>query len=144
MALSMIKQYSSLSRFSGVDVISGDPLPEQVWSDKAWATEFADGLKLDGLTLSWAACAVYLRNQNYAIPAGSYTFTPNPAYSTSVVVWLDPTSGDNLAVDETLLDGLHDAPAAPVVEGDFLRLAWGTMGAGASEMALHVLRHVEV
>jgi len=136
------QQYSNLSRFAGVDMETGKSLPEQIWSDKVWATEFADDLTLNGLALSWKACAIFLRGRSYAIPAGSHTFMADPTYSTSVIVWLDPTSADNLTIDEVLLDGLHDSPAAPVVNGDFLRLAWGTVGAGATEMTLHVLRHV--
>ena len=137
------QQYSNLSRFVGVDMETGKSLPEQVWSDKVWATEFADGLTLNGLALSWKACAIFLRGRSYAIPAGSHTFMADPTYSTSMIVWLDPASIDNLTIDEILLDGLlHDLPAAPEVVGDFLRLAWGTVGAGATEMTLHALRHV--
>ncbi len=143
MSIQCIDQISNLSRFTGVDLETGEPLPEQIWSDKVWVTEFADALALDGLMLSWSACTIYLRGQNYAIPAGTHTFTADPTYATAVIVWLDPTSVDQLTVDELLLDGLHEPPAAPTVGADFLRLAWGTIGAGAAEMALHVLRHEE-
>ena len=136
------KQYSNLSHFIGVDMATGEPLPEQVWSNKVWTTGFADALSLTGLTLSWSACTIYAHGQSYAIPAGMYTFAANPTYSTAVIVWLDPASADNLAVDELLLDGLHEPPAAPTAGDDFLRLAWGTIGAGAAEFALRVLRHV--
>jgi len=144
MPLEFVNQYSTLSRFIGVNRETEKPLPEKVWSNKAWATEFADGLTVAGLTLSWAACTIYLRDQSYAIPAGEHTLTADPTYSTAVVVWLDSTSGDNLTVDEILLDGLHEVLATPRVGEDCLRLAWGTVGAGAVEMTLHVLRHVEV
>lgn len=144
MPLKFTEQYSNLSRFIGMDKETELPLPELVWSDKAWVTEFADALTLTGLTLNWTACTIYLRGQNYAIPAGSHTLTADPAYSTAVVMWLDPTSDDNLVIDEILLDGLHDAPAAPMAGNDCLRLAWGTVGAGATALTLHVLRHVKV
>lgn len=136
------QQYSYLNRFVGVDPDTGELLPEQVWSDKVWATEFSDGLALKGLALSWKGCMVYLQGRSYAIPAGSHVFGADPIYATSVIVWLDPTSIDNLTIDEVLLDGLHESPAAPAVVGDFLRLAWGTVGARATEMTLHALRHV--
>lgn len=144
MAIVYTEQYSSLSRFIGVDLVTKAPLPERVWSDKAWSTEFADALTLDGLKLTWTACAIYLRGQSYAIPAGSHTLTADPVYSTAVMVWLDPTSADNLTVDEILLDGLRQIPDAPRAGEDCLRLAWGAVGAGAVELTLHVLRHVEV
>ena len=143
MPLEFTEQYSSLSRFVGVDQVTQAPLPEQVWSDKVWTTGFADALSLTGLALSWSACTIYAHGQSYAIPAGMYTFAANPTYSTAVIVWLDPASADNLTVDKLLLDGLHDPPAAPTIGEDFLRLAWGTISAGAAGFALRVLRHEE-
>ena len=38
---------------------TGEPLPEQVWSNKVWTTGFADALSLTGLTLSGSACTIY-------------------------------------------------------------------------------------
>ena len=137
------KQYSNLSHFIGVDMATGEPLPEQVWSDKVWTTGFADALSLTGLALSWSACTIYAHGQSYAIPAGAYIFTADATYAKAIIVWLDPTSIDLLTIDEIMLDGLHEPPAAPIAGDDFLRLAWGTVGAGATEMLLHVLRHEE-
>jgi hypothetical protein len=144
MPLIFTEQYSSLSRFIGVDPITEALLPEQIWADKAWATGFADALSLVGLQLSWTACTVYLHGQSYTIPAGEYMLTADPTYATAIVIWLDSISSDNLTVDEIVLDGLHQAPAAPIVNDDCLRLAWGMLGASATELTLHVLRHVEV
>ena len=143
MAIAYQQQYSTLSRFTGVDIETGEPLPERTWSDKVWTTEFAAALTLTGLTLHWAACTIYAHGQSYAILAGAYIFTADATYAKAIIVWLDPTSIDLLAIDEIMLDGLHEPPAAPIAGDDFLRLAWGTVGAGATEMLLHVLRHRE-
>ena len=141
MPIQFVDQISTLSVFTGVDVETGEPLPTEKWSDKVWATEFANALRLNGLRLSWADCVVYCHRVAYAIPAGSYTFVADPTHSTSVVIWLDPTSPDNLTIDLVLLDGTQDPPLAPVAQDDVVRLVWGTIGAGATEMELNVLRH---
>lgn len=143
MPIEFVDQISSLSVFTGVDQETGDLLPTEIWSDRAWVTEFAEGLQLDGLVLSWEDCVIYHHRAVYAIPAGSYTFTADPVYSTSVVMWLDPTSPDNLTIDVVLLDGTREAGAAPVAVDDIVRLAWGAIGAGATAMTLNVLRHKE-
>ena len=143
MAIQYVDQISTLSVFAGVDMETGEPLPVEKWSDKVWATEFAEALRLNGLRLSWTDCTVYCHRAAYAIPAGSYTFVTDPTYATSVVVWLDPTSPDNLTVDLVLMDGARCFPDAPVVAGDVVRLAWGTIEAGAADMELNVLRHKE-
>ena len=141
MAIEFVDQISSLSVFTGVDMETGEPLPTETWSDKAWVTEFAEALALNGLTLSWGDCTIYHHRVTYAIVAGSHTFTANPTYSTSVAMWLDPTSPDSLTIDVVLLDGTQEPEAAPVAVDDTVRLAWGTIGAGATEMTLNVLRH---
>ena len=141
MAIQFVDQISALSVFTGTDEETGEPLPTETWSDRAWATEFAEALALDELALSWADCVVYHHRVAYAIPAGSHTFTADLSYSTSVVIWLDPTSPDNLTIDVMLLDGAQEPEAAPVAVDDIVRLAWGTVGAGATVMTLNVLRH---
>lgn len=143
MPIQFVDQFSTLSVFTGSDMETGKPLPTETWSDKVWATEFAEALTLAGLTLSWTDCTIYHHRQAYAVPAGSHVFGADPTYATSVVVWLDPTSPDNLTIDTVLMDGTQEAPAAPIVVDDILRLAWGVIGAGATEMTLNVLRHVE-
>ena len=143
MSIQFTDQISTLSIFVGTDEETGDPLPTETWSNKVWATEFAEALSLDGLTLSWADCVIYHHHVAYAIPAGSHTFTADLSYSTSVVIWLDPSSPDNLTIDVVLLDGTKESLPAPVAVDDIVRLAWGTIGAGASEMTLNVLRHGE-
>jgi len=142
MSIQFVDQISSLSIFTGVDMETGEPLPTETWSDKAWVTEFAEALALNGLVLSWTDCVVYHHRVAYVIPAGSHVFTADPAYSTSVVVWLDPASpDDNLTIDVVLLDGTQEPEAAPIAADDIVRLAWGTIGAGATEMTLNVLKH---
>ncbi len=141
MAIQFVDQISSLSVFTGVDMETGEPLPTETWSDRVWVTEFTEVLALDDLELSWAECVIYHHRVAYVIPAGSHTFIADPAYSTSVVIWLDPSSPDNLTIDVVLLDGTQEAEAAPVAVDDIVRLAWGTIGAGAMEMTLNVLRH---
>jgi len=136
-----VDQISSLSVFTGVDEETGEPLPTETWSDKVWATEFAEALSLDGLVLSWVACNVYVHGVTYAITEGSHEFTADADYSTSIVIWLDSGPSDNLTIDIVVWDGEHGAPPAPTVGDDIVRLAWGTIGAGASEMTLNVLRH---
>ena len=143
MSIQFIDQISALSVFTGTDEETGEPLPTETWSDRAWATEFAEALALDELALSWADCVVYHHRVAYAIPAGSHTFTADLSYSTSVAIWLDPSSPDNLTIDVVLLDGTQESEAAPVAVDDIVRLAWGTVGAGATEMTLNVLRHGE-
>ena len=143
MSIQFVDQISSLSAFAGTDEETGEPLPTETWSDKAWATEFAEALSLDGLALSWTDCVIYHHGVAYAVPAGSHTFAADPSYSTSVVIWLDPTSPDNLTIDIVLLDGTQEPEAAPIAVDDIVRLAWGTIGAGAAEMTLNALRHVE-
>ena len=138
-----VDQISSLSVFTGVDMETDEPLPTETWSDKAWVTEFAQLLRLGGLTLSWGDCVIYHHRVAYAIPAGSYAFAADLTYSTSVVIWLDPTSPDNLTIDVVLLDGTQEAEPAPVAGDDIVRLAWGTIRAGVTEMTLNVLRHEE-
>ena len=141
MSIQFVDQISSLSIFTGVDMETEEPLPTETWSDRAWVTEFAEALTLNGLALSWADCAIYHHRVAYVIPAGSHTFAADPTYSTSVVMWLDPPSLDNLTIDVVLLDGTQEAEPAPVAVDDIVRLAWGTIGAGATEMTLNVLRH---
>jgi len=141
MTIQYVDQISSLSIFTGVDQETDQPLPTEIWSDRVWVTEFAEALALNGLVLSWTECVVYHHRVAYVIPAGSHTFTANSAYSTSVAVWLDPASPDNLTIDVVLLDGTQEAEPAPVAADDIVRLAWGTIGAGATEMTLNVLRH---
>jgi len=143
MPIQFVDQISSLSVFTGVDEETGAPLPTETWSDKLWATKFAEALSLSGLTLSWGACTIYHHGVNYSITAGSHVFTADVDYSTSVVIWLDPTAGDNLTIDIVVLDGAQAGPPAPVVGDDIVRLAWGSIGAGATEMALNVLEHRE-
>ena len=143
MPIEYVDQISTLSVFTGADMETGEPLPTETWSDKVWVTEFTESLRLSGLTLSWGACVIYHHRAAYAIPAGSYTFMADPTYSTSVVIWLDPTSPDYLTIDVVLLDGTQEGEPAPVVTDDIVRLAWGTIGAGATEMVLNVLRHRE-
>lgn len=141
--IKFVNQISSLSIFTPIDLDTGAPLSTEVWSDKLWATEFAEGVRLDGLTLSWSDCKIYHQRQTYTVPAGSYDFMADPAYSTLVLIWLDPVSPDNLTIDLVLLDGLNEPLGAPVAGGDIVRLAWGTLGAGATTLDLSVLRHVE-
>jgi len=141
MSIQFIDQASSLSIFTGTDEETGEPLPTETWSQKAWAAEFAEALSLDGLVLSWGACNVYLHGETYAVTEGAYEFSADADYPTAIVIWLDTESDDNLTIDIIVLDGEHVPPAAPAVAGDFLRLAWGTIGAGATEMTLNVLRH---
>ncbi len=143
MPIQFVNQKSALSAFTPVDRDTGEALPTETWSDKVWTTEFAEALTLDGLTLAWRACRVYHRHQVYAIAAGVHAFTADPMYATSVVIWLDPTSPDNLTVDIVLLNGVSDPPAAPLVSEDVVRLAWGVIPAGASAFMLNALRHVE-
>jgi hypothetical protein len=142
MAIQFVNQISSLSVFTPVDMETGESLPTQTWSDKLWCTEFAEALSLDGLVLSWKACHIYHRHQAYAVPAGSYVFTANASYATSVIAWLDPASPDYLCFDIILLNGVEEPMPAPKCNNDVVRLAWGTIGAGGTEMILNVLRHV--
>ncbi len=143
MSITFVTQTSGLSVFTPVDRETGEALPTQTWSDRLWTTEFAEGLVLAGLTLSWAACTIYHHGVAYAIPAGAYTFTADPAYSTSIVIWLDPASPDKLTADVVVLDGAHALPEpAPISGDDIVRLAWGTIPAGGTEINLNVLRHV--
>lgn len=141
MSIQFINQMSSLSVFAGVDEATGEPLPAETWSDKVWVTEFAEALSLDGLVFSWGVCNVYVRHQTYAIPADSHQFTAHADYPTAIIVWLDSDSDDNLTIDTVLLDGEHEAPPAPTAGDDCVKLAWGTIGAGAAAMTLNVLRH---
>lgn len=141
MAIQFIDQISSQSVFTGVDEETGEPLPTETWSDKVWATEFAEALSVDGLVLSWAACNVYLHGVTYAIAEGSHEFAADADYSTSIIIWLDPESSDNLAIDIIVWDGESGLPPAPAVGEDFARLAWGIIAAGSSEMTLNVLSH---
>ena len=143
MPIQFIDQKSALSVFTPVDRETGEALPTETWSDKVWTTEFARALEMAGLTLTWHAAIVYHRHRAYAIPAGTHTFGADPAFATSVVIWLDPTSPDNLTVDLVLLDGASDPPTAPVTSDDVVRLAWGVIPAGASTFTLNALRHVE-
>jgi len=139
--IEFVNQISVLSRFTGVDEDTGEQLPVQVWSDKVWATEFAEGLALEGLNLSWSDCTVYHQGSNHTIAAGSHAFEADAQYAMGVTVWLDPSSPDGLTIDEVLLDGCHDAPAAPAVGEDYLRLAWGEIPAEGVDFVLNVLRH---
>lgn len=141
--IKFVKQKSKLSRFIGTNEDTGDLLPEQVWSDLVWVTEFAEALSLDGLTLSWRACTIYMRGKAYMIPAGSYQFAADINYSQSVTVWLDDSASDNITIDITLLDGQRKPDPAPTANGDILKLAWGTIGANANAMNLNALYHVE-
>ena len=141
MPIQFVNQLSTLSIFTPVDRETGDPLPTETWSDKLWATDFAQALTLNGLALTWTACTIYHHRQAYVIPAGLHVFTANPTYAISAVVWLDPSSPDNLTIDVVLLDGTQEAPPAPVAVDDVVRLAWGTIGAGATDITLNVLRH---
>ena len=141
MPIQFVNQLSTLSIFTPVDRETGDPLPTETWSDKLWTTELAEALALNGLTLSWLACTIYHHRKVYTVPAGSHVFSADPTYATSVVIWLDPTVPDNLTIDVVLLDGTQEAPPAPVAVDDVVRLAWGTIGAGATDITLNVLRH---
>jgi len=143
MSIQFVQQQSRLSRFRGVDEEDGEALAEQVWSDAAWATAFAEALTAQELTLAWDACTVYLAGQSYDIPAGNYTFTADPDYSQSIVIWLDDSSPDNLTIDITLLDGEHEPESAPTAGGGILSLAWGSIPAAGSEIALKALYHEE-
>lgn len=137
------KQVSRFSHFTGVNEDTGGPLPEEIWSDLAWATEFAQALSLNEFLLSWTACTIYLAGRDYAIPAGSYQFVADATYSQSIVIWLDETAPDNLTIDIILLDDQHSPPPAPIANGTILRLAWGTISIGASTMTLNALYHME-
>ena len=141
MPIQFVDQVGTLSVFTPTDEETGEPLPTETWSDKLWATGFAEALALDGLALAWGDCVVYHRRREYAVPAGSHAFAADAAHGTSVTVWLDPAQPDNLTIDEVLLDGTLEAPPAPEADGDAVRLAWGTIGAGAAEFTLAVLRH---
>jgi len=141
MSIQFVNQISNLSIFTGTDEETGDPLPTETWSDKVWTTEFAEALSLDGLVLSWGACNIYLHGVTYAVAEGLHEFTADADYSTSIVIWLDPESDDNLTIDIVVLDGEQEPPPAPVAGDDIVKLAWGVIGAGASEMTLNVLRH---
>lgn len=143
MSIKFVDQISSLSVFTPVDLDTGAILPTETWSDKLWTTEFAENLRLDGLVLSWPKCKIYHQRHAYVVLAGNYAFVSDPSFSTLVLVWLDPTSVDNLTIDLVLLNGFNEPPGAPVANGDIVRLAWGTLGAGATTLDLNVLRHVE-
>jgi len=144
-AIQYINQISSLSTFTGVDQETGDPLPTVTFSKKLWATEFAEGLTLAGLTLSWPDCTIYYQMQAYSIPAGSHAFVADATYDTAFDIWLDSSQPDALTIDTWLLDGLHDppSPSPDTGGGQSERLAWGVAPAGGGELEIHVLRHVE-
>ena len=143
MAIQFVNQISCLSVFTGTDRETGASLPTVTWSDRVWVTRFAEVLALEGLRLSWGNCVIYHHRVAYTIPAGSHTFVADATYATSVVIWLDPSSLDHLTIDTVLLDGTQDAPPAPVAVDDIVRLAWGTIGAGATQFTLDVLRHMK-
>ncbi len=143
MPIRYVTQLSTLSRYTPIDEETGETLPEEVWSDRLWATEFADVVQLSGLTISWGNCRIYHRGRTFQIPAWSVTLQADPVYRKQVTIWLDTSSPDNLTVDEVLLDGVEVPPPPPDVGGDHVRLAWGTIEPGATDMVLYVLRHVE-
>lgn len=145
MSIQFINQISSLSTFTGVDQETGEPLPTEIFSEKFWATEFAEGLTLSGLELSWPDCTIYYHMQAYSIPAGSYVFSADATYDTAFDIWLDSVQPDALTIDTWLLDGLEEppAPSPDAGGGRSERLVWGIVPAGGGELEIHVLTHVE-
>ena len=111
--------------------------------ERIWVSKFRP--VLNGLTLSWPAWTLWVHGEAYQIPADKVTLTAGTDQQ-SIWLWLSPHAEDGyLHLDVVPEDGVHE-PVTPEpfsTQGRVL-LLWGTLGAGAAEPELQVLRHVEV